>query len=88
MAASAKRTRGRPRKRETRFSRWIDASGMTRDDVAEELGIARTHVDKLCRAATRPSLTLAANIEKLTGGSIPAAEWASSRIHRDGESKN
>jgi len=79
----AKRGRGRPRKRETSLSRWIDASGMTRDELAAELGIARTHLDKLCRAATRPSLLLAAEIEKLTRGAVRAAEWAEVRVYRD-----
>ena len=75
MAAASKRLPGRPRKGETKLSRWIDASGMTRDDAAEELAINRTHLDMLCRGSRRPGLTLAVAIEKLTKGAIPAAEW-------------
>lgn len=77
MAAAAKRSPGRPRKKETKLSRWIDASGMTRDEAAEKLAINRTHLDMLCRGSRRPGLTLAVEIEKLTKGAIPAAEWVS-----------
>lgn len=83
MAAPTKRPRGRPRKRETELARWIDASGTTRDDVAAELGVARTHLDRLCRAASRPSLSLAADIETLTKGAVPASAWANIRVYRD-----
>jgi hypothetical protein len=82
MAKAAKRSRGRPRKRETKFSRWIDASGMTRDEVADALDINRTHVDKLCRGAGRPGLALALAIEKLTRGAITAGEWVDARVER------
>ncbi|GMV16639.1 MAG: hypothetical protein AMXMBFR56_48630 [Polyangiaceae bacterium] len=81
---AAKRAPGRPRKRETKFSRWIDSSGMTRDEVAAALDINRTHLDKVCRGARRPGLALALGIEKLTQGAIPAAEWLNVPIERDG----
>jgi hypothetical protein len=80
MASAAKRSRGRPRKRETKLSRWIDGSGMTRSDVADALEINRTHLDKLCRGTRRPGLALALSIEKLTRGAIPAAEWVEARL--------
>jgi len=70
-----KRPRGRPRKTETKLSRWIDAQGLLRDKVAVQLGIGRTYLDKLCRGKSRPSLELAVEIEKLTRGAIPASDW-------------
>jgi DNA-binding XRE family transcriptional regulator len=82
MAAARKRSRGRPRKRETKLSRWIDSSGMTRDEVAEKLGINRTHLDMICRAESRPGLALAFEIERLTRGELPASEWVSAPVHR------
>lgn len=75
VARAVKGTRGRPRKRDTKLSEWIDNSGMTRDHVATELGIARSHLDKLCRGETGPGLALAFAIERLSGGAIQAAEW-------------
>jgi hypothetical protein len=77
--AKAKRSPGRPRTRETKLSRWIDSSGKTRDQIAKELGINRTHLDMLCRGARRPSLALAVGIEKLTRGAIPPSEWLTGR---------
>jgi hypothetical protein len=76
------RARGRPRKRETKFSRWIDASGKSRDDVAAALDINRTHLDKLCRGARGPGLRLAFEIEKLTAGEVAASDWLTVRVER------
>jgi DNA-binding XRE family transcriptional regulator len=82
VAQSGKRTRGRPRAAETKLSRWIDASGMTRDTVAVELGVDRTYVDKLCRGQHRPGLEVALRLEKLTEGEIPASYWVGTGVHR------
>jgi hypothetical protein len=83
VASGAKRSPGRPRKKETNLSRWIDASGMTRDEAAEKLAVNRTHLDILCRGDGRPGLALALAIEKLTDGAIPAADWVQVRIRKD-----
>jgi transcriptional regulator with XRE-family HTH domain len=79
LMAQAKRSRGRPRTRENRLARWIDASGKTRDEVAKEIGVNRTYLDMLCRGARRPGLRLAIAIEKVTRGAIPATEWLTAR---------
>lgn len=75
MPAPAKRSRGRPRKRETKLSRWIDAAGTTREAFATKLGVNRNYLDMLCRGARKPSLDLAVEIERITRGAIPASEW-------------
>jgi hypothetical protein len=72
---------GRPRKRETPFSRWIDASGRSRDEIARRLRIKRPWLDKLCRLERRPSLDLAFDIEDLTSGKVPARSWRSVPRH-------
>lgn len=54
---------------------------MTRDELAERLGLSRTHVDSICRGARRPSLELAIAIEKLTHGAVPAGGWTSVPKH-------
>jgi transcriptional regulator with XRE-family HTH domain len=81
MGAPKKRPRGRPRKKESKFSTWMDSQRLTRDAVAARLGIQRTYLDKLCRAESRPSLELAFEIEKLTRGSVPASDWLSVPAH-------
>jgi DNA-binding XRE family transcriptional regulator len=75
------RSRGRPRNRQTKLSSWIDEKGLTRDVVAARLGIGRTYLDKLCRGASRPSLELALQIERLTSGAVVASEWLSVPPH-------
>jgi len=83
VPATAKRPRGRPRTRETKLSRWIDAAGTTRETFAKKLGVNRTYLDMLCRGARRPGLALALEIERLTRGGVPAAEWV--RRQSDGD---
>lgn len=82
MGAAKKRPRGRPRKKESKFSAWMDSQGLTRDVVAACLKIQRTYLDKLCRAESRPSLELAFEIEKLTRGSVPASDWLAVPAHK------
>jgi transcriptional regulator with XRE-family HTH domain len=54
---------------------------MTRDDLAERLGVTRPYVDHLCRGGRRPSLELAFKIEKLTRGEVAAASWTAVPAH-------
>jgi len=79
MATPAKRSPGRPRQSENKLSKWIDSSSKTRDEVADELGINRTYLDMLCRGARRPGLRLALEIERITGGTLPASSWIDGR---------
>jgi len=67
---------GRPRKTQNALAEWIDLSEATRKEVAEELGITRTSLDRLCRGARRPSLELAFTIERLSDGLVPVSVWA------------
>lgn len=74
------RGRGRPRARprgQGRLDRWISAQGLSRAEVAERLGVTRGYVDHLARETRRPSLDLAAAIEEMTSGEVPASYWAS-----------
>jgi transcriptional regulator with XRE-family HTH domain len=77
--------RGRPRVAETALSRWLDAGDRDRDEVAAELGISRSHLDRLCRGARRPSLKTAHAIENLTGGVVPAKTWLDIDAHSGDE---
>jgi transcriptional regulator with XRE-family HTH domain len=76
MASKKPVPRGRPRKKESPLSRWVDASGLTRDEVAIRFDITRPHLDRLCRGDRRPSLALALKIERITDGAVPVAAWA------------
>lgn len=77
MGSKKEPPRGRPRKEENHpLSRWIDAKGMSRDDLAAKLGVHRSTVDRLCRGDRRPNLSLAFELEKLSKGEVPASIWA------------
>jgi hypothetical protein len=63
--------RGRPRKKETKFARWIDAHrGGQRDQVAAALAVAPTHLAAILRGDYWPSRELALAIRDLTGGQL------------------
>lgn len=79
MAPRAQRSVGRPRKRETKLSHWLDQAGMTREQAAGELGVTRQYLDRVCRGVNRPSLLLAVKIAKFTRGAIPVEDWVTSR---------
>ena len=74
MVARKKRGPGQPRKLTNKLGRWIDAQGLRRDAVAEKLEISVAFLNNLCRNNRRPSLELAAKIQRLTNGEV-AAEW-------------
>ena len=74
--AKAKRRVGRPRsRRQTLLARWLDSAGLSRESLANRLGIARQSVDRLCRGERRPGLDLALHIEAISAGAVPASSW-------------
>lgn len=81
MGRAKARGRGRPRKKESPLSRWVDASGLNRDDAAGRFGITRQHLDRLCRGDRRPSLLLALEIERITDGTVPVTAWSKTKPH-------
>jgi transcriptional regulator with XRE-family HTH domain len=73
---------GRPRKNESDLARWIDEKkDGNRERAAEDLGVSRQYLDRLCRGERRPSLALAVTIQKKTG--IEVAHWADVAPHSD-----
>ncbi|MCE7890289.1 MAG: XRE family transcriptional regulator [Sorangiineae bacterium PRO1] len=75
----ARRRVGRPPAHEGRLAHWINKANRTREDVARELGMSRRYLDHLCREERRPGVEYVALIEKMTGGEVDAAYWASIR---------
>lgn len=76
---------GRPRKATNALARWIDAKRLSRDEVADRLGVSRAHLDRLCADGRRPDLELAFAIQDLTGGEIPARSWLRVPTHSGDE---
>lgn len=67
-------SRGRPVAPQNKLGEWVKSSGLTRAEAASKLGCSRSHLDKLCRQGSKPSLDLANKIQEVTG--IPTAYWS------------
>lgn len=76
-----KRRVGRPVEKRSKLAVWVEEHSWTRQQLAEELGIVRSSVDRLCGGSRRPSLELALQIEALTKGAIPVSYWAAIPAH-------
>jgi DNA-binding transcriptional regulator YdaS (Cro superfamily) len=57
------------------FADHIIRSGKSRAAWAAELGISKSYLSHLANGDRQPSLEIAAKIERLTNGAIPAASW-------------
>jgi transcriptional regulator with XRE-family HTH domain len=58
------------------LARWIKDEGLSREDVAEQLGVSRRYVDALCREQRVPKAEVMDGIHRLTRGQITSAYWA------------
>lgn len=54
---------------------WRTRAELSQHALAERLGCSQATVSQLERGQRAPSGRLAAEIERLTGGAIPAASW-------------
>lgn len=57
------------------FSEFIETSGHTRSAWADRLGISRSYLSDLLNGNKTPSLELAVQIERATGGAVLATSW-------------
>ncbi len=64
---------GRPPARWGRLALYIEQSGLSRQKVAEKLGVSRKFLDNICREVRRPGPQLAQRIEELTCGEVKVA---------------
>ena len=55
---------------------YIKDSGLTQASFAARVGVRQSAISKVCNGVRRPSIDLAARIERVTGGKVPAASWA------------
>lgn len=61
---------GRPPARWGRLALYIEQQGLSRQGMAEELGVSRKFLDNICREVRRPGPELAARIERMTQGKV------------------
>ncbi|MCK9544916.1 MAG: helix-turn-helix transcriptional regulator [Novosphingobium sp.] len=61
------------------LSEYLAAEGIPQEKFAERIRVRQATVSRLASNAMRPSLELAAAIERETGGAVPATSWVASR---------
>lgn len=67
----------RPRsKQEGSFARWLDASPLTADEIAERLHISTGYLFNLRVGNRKPGRDVAVAIEELSEGLVPVACWS------------
>lgn len=54
---------------------FIAANGIKQADFAASIGSTQSMVSRLINGAATPSLALAAKIERVTAGAVPASSW-------------
>ncbi|MEQ9241262.1 helix-turn-helix transcriptional regulator [Roseovarius indicus] len=57
------------------FADFIIASGKTRKDWADRIGVSKSYLSDLVNGKAVPSLVVATKIELLTGGEVTASSW-------------
>lgn len=59
-----------------RLKAWLEAAKVSQAEMARRCGYDRSNFHRIVNGTASPSLTLAARIEQVTGGAIPAVAWA------------
>lgn len=57
------------------FQAYLTHAKVKQSDVATAVNVTRGHMSSLTAGLKKPSLKVAAEIEKLSGGLVPAASW-------------
>jgi DNA-binding XRE family transcriptional regulator len=65
------------------FAAWVEASGLTKQEIAEKIGVELPTLYGYLNGNRRPGLDTAGAIEELTEGKIPASLWAKKRATSD-----
>jgi len=61
------------------LSEYLAAESIPQEKFAERIRVRQATVSRLARNAMRPSLELAAIIERETGGAVPAISWVTGK---------
>lgn len=59
------------------FQTYLAKTGTRQSDLADAVGVTRGHMSSLNAGLKKPSLKVAADIERVSGGLVPAASWHS-----------
>jgi transcriptional regulator with XRE-family HTH domain len=58
------------------LSDYLTQNGIRQEEFAARIGVTQATVSRLKDRLIKPSIKVAADIERETGGAIPAASWA------------
>jgi len=58
-----------------RLQNWLDANGVRQSALADRCGYDRGNFNRILRGTAKPTLHLAAAIERETNGVICAIDW-------------
>lgn len=58
-----------------KLAEYLAHENQTQAEFAARLGLTQGNVSKMCRGQRLPSLPLAAEIERATGGLVPMSVW-------------
>lgn len=57
------------------FAEFIKSSGERQTVWARRIGVSQSYLSSLISGRKEPSLRIAARIERLSNGAVPAASW-------------
>lgn len=55
--------------------RWLRTNKVSQAKLAGRIGKSAGHISKVLRSQANPSLTMIAEIEKITKGEVPVGDW-------------
>lgn len=64
----------------TKLASYMDRQGINDADFAAQIGRDRSMVNRLRRGIMRPTLDLAASIERVTEGAVPMRAWLDEQV--------
>ena len=64
-----------------RLESWLNAAAMPKSEMARRLGYDKGNFHRILTGVNRPTLDLAARIERETSGSIPISAWADNSLN-------
>ena len=66
-----------------RIRAYLTETGRTQRALAAQLGISPSHLSEIVSGRKRPSLDVAFDIERATGGMVPVQSWGPTHPYGD-----
>ena len=66
-----------------KFAEWIEINDVKQKGVAKKIGVSTSTLHELLRLGKMPSLKVAYEIEKYTGGHVTVYDWIDQKMQED-----